>query len=168
MTLIRAFILVAVFATPTLFSQTKGTATLEFLTRSGQNKYSPKHVLAVWIVAEDGKFIRTLKLAGKRRKKYLKTWKKSSDGNMVDAVTSATLKKHEKQTIEWDCKDSEGNLVPDGIYEIRIEFTDAHVQGPLTPPGHITFTKGPESVEVTPKDLKQLTNIKLSYKPAGE
>jgi hypothetical protein len=38
---------------------------------------------------------------------------------------------HQTHTVKSDCKDVNGNLVPDGEYTVYAEFTEAHEQGPL-------------------------------------
>ncbi len=64
--------------------------------------------------------------------------------------------------MTWDCL-SEANLpLPDGVYHMHIEFTDAHVQGPLA---DIPFTKGPAPVTVNPADQTYIKGVQLSYVP---
>lgn len=147
-----------------LYSQdkTEGTLTFTIETMSNGGNYAPKHVLAIWI--EDGNgFIKTSKLRADKRKQYLYTWKSRSSENTVDAITGATLASHQSHTITWDGTDANGNVVPDGDYKVRVEFTDAHAQGPLY---SLTFAKGIEEVTLSPANSGKFKNTSLSWKPA--
>lgn len=55
-----------------------------------------------------------------------------------------------------------GNLVPDGDYTVYVEFTEAHVQGPLR---GIAFTKGVELVSLTPVEDANFKDLALSFEP---
>lgn len=58
--------------------------------------------------------------------------------------------------------DKDGALVPDGEYKAYVEFTDAHVQGPLR---MVAFTKGPEAVSLTPDDDANFKDLALLFEP---
>jgi len=66
---------------------------------------------------------KTLKKRAANREQYLYTWRATSNQNVVDAVTGATLSSHETHRVTWDCRDTAGAVVPDGDYRIRVEFT---------------------------------------------
>lgn len=135
------------------------TFTVRTVTANGN--FSPKHVLAIWIEDTDG-FVKSRKVMANQRKQYLYTWVSSSNNNVVDAITGPTLTNHQTHTVEWDCKDLDGNIVPDGEYVVYAEFTDKHAQGPLY---SINFTKGPVPVSVSPPDETYFKDIVITFTP---
>jgi hypothetical protein len=144
---------------------TPGEATLTFTTHPTEGKYSPNHVLAVWVATPEGRFIKTLRLAADRRLRHLWTWRPATKKNRVDAVTSATLIEHGPRTVAWDGRDADGNVVPDGEYHLFIEFSERHGQGPVTPTGHIVLTKSDRPGTVSAPDLPEIKDIELVYTP---
>jgi|GEM_PF-1071945 len=140
---------------------TPGAVTFTVKTLPAGGNYSPKHVLAIW-VEKDGEFVKTRKAMANSRKQYLYTWKAASNYNVVDAITGSTLSSHQTHTIEWDCTNLDGNIVPDGNYTMLIEFTDKHAQGPLY---SIDFMKGTEAIALTPPNQQYFINMEFSYEP---
>lgn len=151
------------FSKPAKSPQTAGTVTFTFKTVTDNGTYSPKHVMAVWVEDSNG-FVKSRLVQAQQRKQYLYTWIAASGQNSVDAVTGATLTSHQQRTVTWDCTDLAGNVVPDGDYTIRVEYTDKHAQGPLTA---VTFTKAGSSVHLTPANQTYFTNMDLQYTPAA-
>lgn len=157
--------LLAAFTLPEIEMQKNSNAggelsfTVRTVTASGN--YSPKHVLAIWI-EHDGDFVKTRKAMANQRKQYLYTWKASSDYNVVDAITGATLTSHQTHTVTWDCTDLDGNIVPDGEYDVYAEFTDKHAQGPLYT---LSFTKGADALSLSPGDETYFKDIELEFTP---
>jgi len=123
--------------------------------------FAPKHVLAIWVEDADG-FVKTRKAMANQRKQYLYTWHAASNYNVVDAITGSTLTSHQTHTITWNCKDLDGNIVPDGDYTIWVEFTDQHAQGPLYT---LTFTKGPDPISLTPSDETYFKDLTFEFTP---
>ncbi len=164
------FIIILLMTIPfsSAFSNTDGLVEFSFATKPTDGKYSPEHVLAVWVTDTSGNFIKTLKIQGQKMKFFLSSWLTDSELNEVDAVTTATLKKHQTHTVTWDCSDTTGTVVPDGIYRIHVEFTEENGQGPVIPPNYVEFEKGDESVSITPKDLTHFYNLKFVYKPEDQ
>jgi len=144
-----------------------GTAELTFTTTNFKGKYAPKHVLAVWVTDAKGAFVKTVLLNAKSKKKYLKRWTSESGKNYVDAVTSATLKKHGAVVARWDCRDAKGKVVPDGEYLLHIEMASGHKSTVTTPRAYIAFTKGPKPASARPKDLVSMKGLKFAYAPPG-
>ena len=140
---------------------TEGEMTFTVRTVTVNGNFSPKHVLAIWVEDSNG-FVVSRKLRAVKRKEYLYTWNTKSGGNVVDAVTGETLLSHQTHTVTWDCKDVNGNLVPDGEYTVYVEYTEAHVQGPLR---GFTFTKGTEPVSLTPTEDENFKDLALSFEP---
>lgn len=142
-------------------AETTGELTFTVRTVTANGNYSPKHVLAIWIEDANG-FVKTRKAMANQRKQYLYTWYAASNYNEVDAITGSTLTSHQTHTISWDCKDLNGDLVPDGDYTVYVEFTDKHAQGPLY---SIVFTKGPNAQTYTPADETNFKDLELIYEP---
>lgn len=142
-------------------TNTSGEVTFTVKTVTANGNFAPRHVLAIWVEDAQG-FVKTKLLRANQRKQYLYTWNSVSGGNVVDATTGATLTSHQTHTVIWDCTDVDGNVVPDGDYTVRVEFTEKHAQGPLTA---VTFTKGTEEQHLTPADEDHFINMTLDYIP---
>lgn len=145
----------------TVLTETAGEVTFSVKTVTANGNFAPKHVLAIWVEDMQG-FVKTKLLRANQRKQYLYTWRSVSNDNVIDATTGATLTSHQTHTVIWDCTDVDGNIVPDGDYTIRVEFTEKHAQGPLTA---VTFTKGTEEQHLTPSDEDNFINMTLDYIP---
>ncbi len=148
-------------STEMIKATTGGELTFTIRTVSAGGPYAPKHVLAIW-VEQGGDFVKTRKAMANQRKQYLYTWKNASSYNVVDAITGSTLTYHQTHTVSWDCTDLDGNILPDGEYDVYTEFTDKHAQGPLY---LISFTKGPDAVSLTPADETYFKDIELEFVP---
>ncbi|HEY9115900.1 MAG TPA: DUF2271 domain-containing protein [Bacteroidales bacterium] len=162
----NVFLVLFLGISSTLFAQdnpnsTAGELTFTVRTVTDNGTYSPKHVLAIWVEDTDG-FVKSRLVRANQRKQYLYKWVASSNNNVVDATTGATLSSHQTHTVTWDCTDLTGAEVPDGEYHIFVEYTDKHAQGPWT---MVTFTKGPDEVHITPEDLPYLKDMQLDFIP---
>ncbi len=140
----------------------EGEMTFTVRTTTANGNFSPRHVLAIWIEDANGFVITRIRRADKR-KQYLYTWNTKSGGNVTDATTGATLSSHQTHSVAWNCKDSDGNLVPDGEYHVYVEFTEEHAQGPMR---KVSFTKGSEPVSLTPADDDNFKDLALQFEPA--
>ena len=165
-TIVTALALVLAACTADGAEPTEGSVTIAVTTRSTGKHYAPRHALAVWITDRSGAFVRTLACRGKNYRRYLRRWTRASANSTVDAVTSASLKRHRQHTFTWDCRDARGNLVPDGDYDIRVEFTEKNGSGPVTPAGYLRFTKGPAPATLAPEDLRYFEGMSIRYTPA--
>lgn len=145
-----------------LGQETAGTVDVSVTTLPNGAKYSSKHVLAIWIEDGSGNFVQTLKLNADKRKQYLYTWNSKSGGNTTDATTGSTLSSHKTHNISWDCTGTTGDVVTDGDYAVRVEYTSAHAQGPLT---SIDFTKAASEFTFQPGDETYITDMDLVYTP---
>ncbi len=148
-------------------ASTDGIVTFTVLTVSNGATYSPKNVLAIWVKNAQGNFVISLKVMAKARKQHLVKWNASSSGNVVNATTGATLPNHQTHTISWDCRDVNGNLVPDGAYEIWVEYTSRNSNngGDPGPSIKVSFTKGLGMVSLTIPDETYFKNMTLNYSP---
>ncbi|MHC1776324.1 MAG: DUF2271 domain-containing protein [Lentimicrobium sp.] len=148
-------------------ASTDGTVTFTVLTVTNGATYSPKNVLAIWVKDAQGNFVISRKVMAASRKAHLVKWVASSGNNSVNATTGATLPNHQTHSISWDCRDVNGNLVPDGTYEIWVEFTERNSNngGAVGPSTKISFTKGLDVISLSPPDETYFKNMVLNYSP---
>jgi hypothetical protein len=158
----------ALFAASAAGGETAGSVEFSVTTRPTDGAYAPRHVIAIWVTDGKGAFVKTLELCARKQKRHLLSWARSSNQNEVDAVTGATIEAHRTHTVRWDCRDAGGNPVPDGEYQIQVEFTEKNGQGPATPPRHIRFSKGPKALSLTFEELPHFGKINLQYTPRDE
>jgi len=155
-------IFVTLFSAALLGQGTPGTVDVSVTTTPNGKDYSPKHVLAIWIEDGAGDFVKTLKLNGDKRKKYLYTWNIKSSGNTTDDSTGATIKTHAKHDVSWNCTNTSGGVVDDGAYAVQVEYTSEHAQGPIT---SIAFNKAGDEVTFQPADEAYFIDMDLVYTP---
>lgn len=135
--------------------------TLTFTTTSISGaKYSPRHILAVWVKNSSGQYQRTLIVYAKERKGYLYKWQSISGGDNTDAITGATLSSPQSHSVTWDLTNYAGQALPDGEYTLCMEITSYDGQGPYR---EISFTVGNDSYELTPSDGSNFIDISLNY-----
>ncbi|MGE5457179.1 MAG: DUF2271 domain-containing protein [Methanococcaceae archaeon] len=151
------------------FSQTDGTVVFSVLTVSNGATFSPRNVLAIWVKDNQGNFVISRKVMASERIQHLVKWVDNSSQNTVNAITGATLPNHIQHTVSWDCRDLSGNLVPDGIYEIWVEYTSRNSAfgGDPGPYMFVEFEKGTTTVSLTPPDEQYFVDISLEYTPMG-
>jgi len=148
-------------------TSTDGTVTFTVLTVSNGATYAPKNVLAIWVKDSQGNFVISRKVMAASRKQHLVKWNASSGNNSVSAITGATLPSHIEHTISWDCRDLSGNIVPDGTYEIWVEYTsrNSNSGGAPGPSTKVSFTKGIDVVSLAVPDEDYFKHMVLSYSP---
>lgn len=154
-----------------------GTLTLKFTTKSYGGFYAPLNYGAVWFESADGKFIKTAKRwAGLAHASDLAAWTKASGGwgglfggsgnaaDMMDAMSSATLRQHQAHTVMWNMQGADKQVVADGEYVAVVELTEdrAATPGPLL---RVKFKKGPEPQMVDAPDEMSFTDVSLTYQP---
>ncbi len=139
-------------------------AAFDFRTVTDNGTFSPKHVLAVWIEKSDGTFVKTVYLRANNRKQYLYTWNNISGGSKLDALTGATLSSHSSRSAHWNCRDLNGNIVPNGTYKYVVEFTDKHAQGPKH---SIDFVISNSIETINPADQTYFKDMTITYDPNG-
>lgn len=131
-----------------------GTATLTKLsfsvtTATLGGRYSPRNIYAIWVTDAQGKFVKTLAKFARIRARYLTGWNAASAGNVVDAVSGATVTTHGARMATWNFTDVSKKVVPDGEYKLVVELTDADKTGVSH---SIPFTKGASAMKLTPAD----------------
>ena len=152
--------------------------TVSFKTVQVGGFWAPLNVVGVWIrgpkVGDNpGPFVKTIGRWANVQKIDLIAWQNAAGPNDVDAVSGATRQNFDAElTAEWDLKNKLGVLVPDGIYTIRMEGSEANVStegenNQLT----FTFTKGlvPEvqMIADAPGTRVNWLNVKIDYNPVA-
>lgn len=121
-------------------------------------RYKPRNVGAIWIETSAGAFVKTLEKWGKTRARYITRWNAASGGNVVDAVTSATLATHVTHDRTWDLTDKLGCPVAAGDYRVMVEHTDYNGAGALL---QLPFNNGPTPVSQMPADTAFFHDVVL-------
>jgi flagellar hook assembly protein FlgD len=154
-----------------LSSQTSGTFNFTVTTTSSGG-YSPRHLLAIWIQnnntsGSSSGFVKTkIKYANNSNTNgHLQTWKASSGGNTVDAVTGSTLTTHGTITFLWDGTDVAGTLVADGEYYTWLEMAwgDNLTTGKTV--NSFAFTKGASLFSSNPANTTNFLDLALTWTP---
>ncbi|PKP19032.1 MAG: hypothetical protein CVU05_12290 [Bacteroidetes bacterium HGW-Bacteroidetes-21] len=160
--LVLGFILV-IFTYFSVQSQnTPGTVTFKVTTVTDGGQFSPKNVIAIWVKNSSGTFVKTIKVMALQRIQYLNQWKTSSGLNTTDAITGSTLLSHQTHTVTWNCTNVSGSVVPDGNYDIWVEYADDDVSGPVA---HYTFNKGTSSSVQNFNNQPYFINVSINYVP---
>lgn len=120
--------------------------------------FAPRNVGAIWIERADGTFVKTLERWGQIRAKWLKRFVMSSAGNIVDAVTSATLTSHTTHERVWDLTDLARCEIESGDYQLLFELTDRDGAGEALA---IPFTKDQTSVSLSPEDTRVFHDLSI-------
>lgn len=123
----------------TTSNSTSGTMSAVVTTTTYSGRYSPKHVMAAWIVNSSGTFVKSLNVYGNNYMNYLTSWVSASASSKTDATTGATLSNHGSVTCTWNGKNTSGTIVPDGTYKLCVEFTESDAVGKFAT---YSFTKG--------------------------
>lgn len=150
---------------------TEGQLTVSATTsQTSTPEYAPKHILAIYIVDSQNKFVKTLLAYAGERKQYLTNWKNvttvaGSAYNTVDAVTGATKTSHATRSCTWNGKDRLGASLADGTYTLHMELTDN--DGVKHNRASFTFTKGPTAATLTPATTSGYSNISISWRPVN-
>jgi len=146
---------------------TPGNLTFTVKTITNNSAYSPRNVLAIWIKDAQGNFVVSRKVMASARKQHLVKWNASSAGNSVSAITGATLASHQTHTITWDGKNAAKTDMPDGIYQIWVEYvsTNAASNGNQGPYLSVEFNKGSVAQHITPANATYFQNIVSDWVP---
>ncbi|MCE9615399.1 MAG: DUF2271 domain-containing protein [Lentisphaerae bacterium] len=155
-------------AAPGRAQTTDGIATFRVGTVTANGRYAPRHVLAIWVTDSQTNFIKTLKRQAAARSQYLYQWRARTGGYApVDGVSGATLSSHTTHTVTWDCRNTNGVVMPDGQYRFFVEFTELNGQGPWTATNSIAFTKSTASVTSNVPNLPNFTAMQIVFTPLG-
>jgi hypothetical protein len=124
--------------------------------------YAPKNVGAIWVATGGDVFVKTLRIWGNARRKYLSRWQSVSGANLTDAVTGATEPNHGARAVTWSCTGIDGKVVPDGPYRVFVEFTERDGPGRVRA---YDFAKGPAPFSAMPPDEVNMKAISLQVGP---
>ncbi len=151
------------FVSFSVYSQTKGNVNFRVTTSTNNGNRKPNNVSAIWVTNSSGTYQKTLEKNAGQRVNYLYKWLTVNPSmNLTDAITGATLANYKTYNVNWNCKDKNQVVVPDGDYKLWIEFTDGDQQGPYT---SFTFTKGASPVSLSPANVSKFSNISITYTP---
>lgn len=139
--------------------------------------------IAVWVEDANGNYIKTIYItdftgrrAGwKQRSQSLSNWQKKANAvimnqSEIDSVSKATPRQGNVNII-WDCKDSGGRIVRDGVYRIVTEATIYQDNNVLyTAEINIgnranSQTAVPQYSKAGAKDMDIIKNVKVSFNP---
>ena len=102
--------------------------------------FAPFNLWAVWIEDAAGNFVKTIgRNDSAAYMQHMVTWTAASGGRAVDtdAVSGATRADHGGPlSLTWDMTDRAGQVVPDGVYTIRMELADENTAGTGGLPEH--------------------------------
>jgi hypothetical protein len=144
--------------------QTTGNLTFSVTTTEPSGGFTNKYVLAIWIRDNSGTFVKTKIKYAATRVQYLNVWISNSGQNVVDATTGSTQTVHKTHTITWNATNVSAALVPDADYQVWLQMADQNTNGATT---SVTFTKGSSSVNLTPANVGNFTNMSLSWVPTN-
>lgn len=155
-------------AVPPATAQTTGVVTCKVTTVTYGGSHAPQHYLAMWIMNSSGGFVRTLQerinSSGSRASSHLPNW--WADSAHVHAITGATVDNHTAPVVGvWDCRNAAGAVVADGVYRVRVEFTEDEGSGKVTSTNYIQFTKGASAFSTNLPNLAQFNSISVTYTP---
>ncbi len=136
-----------------------------FATAPTTGRYYPAHVLAAWVIAADGTFERTLHVWAARRRAHLAEWVTARNSrDLLDGISSATLRTNATQELRWDMVDTGGATVPDGEYLIHFEYADTNsTRNNLR--SVFPFTKGPADFDATASNAPYV-DVHITYTAA--
>ena len=141
------------------------TMQVTFTTTESGGPYRPSNIVAVWIEGAGGAFVKTITRWSNVRTSSLVAWNQTSGGD-ADAVSGATRTTHGELVVNWDLKDRQNAVVPDGTYTIRMEVADENATAPAqNNEGTFTFTKGTAPDNQTGLSNGGFTNVSISYTP---
>ncbi len=132
------------------------TLRIRVRTTTNNGRYSPRNIGAIWIETAQGQFVKTVERWAKTRVRWLTKWNASSAGNIVDAVSGATMTSHTTHDRMWNLKNVTECEIPNGDYRVMIEMTDTNATGPST---SIPFTVNGSAQTVTPTETANFHDL---------
>ncbi len=135
-----------------------GNVVFRVRTISGDGRYRPRNVGAIWIAQADGTWVKTLERWGARRAKWLTVFNEASGGDVTDAITGPTLPMHKVHEVTWNRTDRGNCEVEDGAYQVHLEMTDWSGTGPSIA---IPFELSDETITRMPEDMRPFLEMEL-------
>jgi hypothetical protein len=131
---------------------------IEVRTSAFGGRFAPKNVGAIWIEDTAGAYVKTVELWGQTRAKWLVRFQAAASGNVVDAVTGATLLSHGTHEVTWNLTDLDGCEVANQTYQLLLELTDRSGEGA----SHVVpFDKGVAPADLAPADSSTFHDMRL-------
>lgn len=150
-------------------SMTGGTMNFSVRTATYNGAYAPRNAGVIWITDAQGQFVKTIKVWANQYRYTLIRWINNSGQNTQGAITGASLNNHQLHNITWNGNNYQGTEAPDGTYTVNIEFTEhnAHA-GNMGKFKQVSFTKGPEAVNLTIPNETYFLDMTLGWTPVIE
>jgi len=160
-------LILLVFLSTIVISQTQGSLDVSVTTSSAGGNYAPRNILAIWIENENGTFVKTLMAYAATYKTHLNNWEASTTAagspfNVVDAISGPSLTNHGTRQCTWNAKNFLGNLMPDGNYKLCFELTDKNATGNYS---FFPFTKDSNQITLTPPNVPSFSAINIKWNP---
>jgi hypothetical protein len=124
-------------------------------------RYQPKNIGAIWVTDDSGKFVKSLEVWARTRKRWLTKYNAAHGTGAADVTASATMTSHKEHMSTWDLKDAMGATVAPGKYKVFAEIADADATGKSVSVDFDT-TAGPSSTN--PPDSTGFTKMSLQLK----
>ncbi len=158
------------FSATALVDQSNAKFTASFTTTPLGGSYSPKNVVAVWIEAADGTYLKTVGNWSVERRQSLESWTVKSGGNDIDSVIGATRVNHsEPLTVTWDLVPRGGSgPVADGTYRLCFEVADDNPGSGNRVEEKLDFTITKGAVDPIPvRSLTKILQITINSTPVA-
>ena len=128
--------------------------------------YTPRNIDAIWVEGPAG-FVKTIGRWAAERKIHLVAWNTAAGAGDADAVSGATRMDYNSALqVAWDLKDRQGQVVPDGMYTIRMESADDNSTSPAqNNQGTFTFMKSATAQSQTALANGGFTNVSITFTP---
>lgn len=145
------------------------TLSSTFTTTSNGGNYAPRNIVAVWVEDSNGTFVKTIGRWASREKADLKGWIAKAGNADTDAVSGATRSNHTGMlTVNWDLKNKQGAVVPDGTYTIRMELSDRNTtSASQNRQGSFTFVKSGTAQSQTGLMNAGFTGVSITFSPGA-
>ncbi len=132
--------------------------------RLDYNDGEPTNIVATWIEAPNGDFVKTINRQSGTRTQHLAAWNAASGGAGVDtdAVTGATRANfNDAITATWEVPDGLAN----GTYTVRFEICEGNsgTDPTMNTQGTFTFEKNGTAATQTPGDGTGYSGVTITY-----
>jgi hypothetical protein len=137
-------------------------------TAGGGGQYNPSNIVAIWIEGPAGTtFVKTIGRWAATRKQHLVAWNTAAGTTDADAVSGATRASYTPPlTATWNLQNRQGQVVPDGMYTIRMESTDLNATlATQNNQGTFTFMKSASPQMQTALSNGGFSNVSITFTP---
>ncbi|MBM4780687.1 MAG: DUF2271 domain-containing protein [Archangiaceae bacterium] len=165
-TTLRAALIGSLLAASAASAQTFSST---FTTTANGGNYAPRNIVAVWVEDSNGTFVKTIGRWAGREKADLRGWTAKAGNADADAVSGATRPNHTGMlTVNWDLKNKQGAVVPDGTYTIRMELADRNTtMASQNRQGSFTFVKSGTAQSQTGLMNAGFTGVSITFAPGA-